>query len=187
MGHADFNASWAAMREDNGFGLLCDAIRSRDRDISDTAFKQSFLALFLFSYQQCEAHLRRREPTRGTQTAYVGDSYGSIVSPFVHDSERLNAYTAHFFSRKDALYSIGFNALGSLLLRHTPEPHPFVSKPELARWIIGNMAPTYASKRNDLIHPKKRSLARQPTVLDCFLILDLVLFLNEKKLFMFKD
>ena len=185
MGHADFHASWAAMREENGFGLLCDAIRSRDRDVSDTAFKQSFLALFLFSYQQCEANLRRREPTRGTSSGFVEDSYGSIVSPFVHNPERLDQYTKRFFSRKAALNAIGFDAMGSLLLRHTPEPHPFVSRNELGTWIIGNMARTYATKRNELIHPKRRKLLRQPTLLDCFLVLDLVLFLNDDKIFFF--
>ena len=173
------------MRDENGFGLLCDAIRSRDRGASDTCFKQSFLALFIFSYQQCEANLCRREPTRGTLTAYVRDSYGTVVSPFVHDPHRLTAYTERFFARKTELYRIGFNSLGSLLERHTTQPHPFVSQSTLASWILGNMASTYTSKRNDLIHPKKTRLLRQPTVLDCFLLLDLVLYFNEQKLFMF--
>ena len=185
MGHADFDAPWASMKEENGFALLCDATRSRNRDVSDTAFKQSFLALFIFSYQQCEANLRLREPTRGTQDPYVVDSYRSIVSAFIHNPERLNQYTQRFFSRKAALDSIGFNAMGSLLLRHTPEPHPFVNQKELATWILGNMASTYAAKRNEILHPKKRRLHRQPTILDCFLVLDLVLFLNSDKLFMF--
>jgi len=186
MGHADFDAPWLSMREENGFALLCDAIRSRDRDVSDTAFKQSFLALFIYSYQQCEANLRRREPMRGAYSlSYVGDSYGSIVNAFLHNPESLNQYTERFFSRKATLDSIGFNSMGSLLLRHTPEPHPFVNRTELATWIIGNMATTYTSKRNELIHPKRRKLLRQPTVLDCFLVLDLVLFLNSDKLFVF--
>ena len=185
MANFDFESRWATMLEDNGFDILCDAVTTTQQRLSDTAFKSSFMPLFMFAYQQSEAHFRVREPMRGAQTSYVEESYASLVTGFVHNQERLNTFLQRFFSRKAALGKLGFGAFGSLLVKHTPEPHPFGNEADLSAWIKGNMASTYANKRNELVHPKRRTLARQPTVFDCFLLLDLVLFWNDNKLFVF--
>ena len=163
------------MANANGFGALYSLLTCGSREELQSLKQAAFNTLFLFGYKQAENLASLRDPSRGTFGKTVIQMYQDIVPR----QEKLEEYSVRFLRRLAMLNNVG----GNMSLVLTPGTDIFKTSQSIVTWMRTRMAHEYKTYRDSTTHSAVKQSTRVPVLADAFLVIDLVMYGNDEKIF----
>ena len=163
------------MANTHGFGVLYSLLTAENRDELQSLKQAAFNTLFLFGYKQAEDLAQLRDPSRG--------SYGKTVLQMYEDlmprHEVQQEFALRFLRRLAALNLVG----GNMHLVLTVGTDAFKTCESILTWMRTRMAYDYKTFRDSSTHSQVKRASRLKVLADAFLVIDLVMYANDGKLF----
>ena len=164
------------MANAHGFGVLYSLLTTQSRAALESLKQSAFSMLFLFGYKQAEELAFLRDPMRGTYNKTVLEMYQELMPHFDNHEE----YALRFMRRLAVLQNVG----GNIDLVLTSGCDSFKSPANMVMWMRTRMAHAYKTYRDSSTHSRVAlKFHRAPVLADAFLVIDLVMYGHEEKLF----
>ena len=163
------------MANANGFGVLYSLLTTQNRDELESLKQAAFNVLFLFGYKQAEELACLRDPMRGSYNKTVLEMYQELIPRF----EKHEEFALRFLRRLSLLNNVG----GNMDLVLTVGCDSFKSPSSIVTWMRTTMAHAYKTYRDSSTHSRVPQFHRAPVLADAFVVIDLVMFWHDDKLF----
>ena len=163
------------MANTHGFGVLYSLLTTQNRDDLQSLSQAAFNTLFPFGYKQAEDLASLRDPSRGSFGKTVLQMYQDLIPR--HDLQE--EFALRFLRRLAALNLVG----GNMHLVLTVGTDIFKTSQNILTWMRTRMAHEYKTFRDSSTHSNVKRAPRLPVLADAFLVLDLVMYANDGKLF----
>ena len=170
---------WALWKSQAGLQLFISNIAGPD-DTWEAVRVSIITLLWMACYQQAEQLFKLMTP--GQRTRKQIDCWAAYNCLIPQREHLLQEFCAYFMARL-RLLELTISPLYLHRLRSS-EAREFNDQQHLSHWIRNEMVPFYKDVRNDFHHADvtPRRQQRAPVLADCFLVLDLVMWANDKKL-----